>query len=147
MSLLNIRMHTYTVKKVKQRCIEYLLCAFHQGNQGHHAEWYKTANRNKQNNSNWKFILRINYSKITGKEPSTCPATKHAIPVMHSDSLQHLPWQLFQSWNASNQYEFHHWKTELDHHKETWKRESHCTNENSMSETSQFTLKKRISKC
>ena len=36
------------------------------------------------------------------------PATKHAIPVKHSDSLQHLPWQLFQSWNASNQYEFHH---------------------------------------
>ena len=41
------------------------------------------------------------------------------VPVKHSDFLLHSPWQLFQSWYASDQHEFHRQKTELDHRKET----------------------------
>lgn len=72
----------YPVKQSKQGCPEYLPCAFRQGNQGHHAEWYKTEKRNK-NNSNLKiyFMQCANHSSfIYGcKGENTCNASNKQV--------------------------------------------------------------------
>jgi hypothetical protein len=48
LSVFNVMSETM---KARKSCLEYLLCAFRLGNQGHRVELYRTEKRNKKNNS------------------------------------------------------------------------------------------------
>jgi hypothetical protein len=74
LSVFNVMSETM---KARKWCLEYLLCAFRLGNQGHRVELYRTEKRNKKNNSHvWYKVVRSNNRKASKKtkQYNTCEA-------------------------------------------------------------------------